>query len=74
MFFNIFNIFFKKYLDNVYDETALQNVSKKLEEYAQAHYELWCERNLEEGYHISIQKINKVQRIIEMIQIKEKSV
>ena len=68
------NIFFKKYLDNVYDETALQNVSKKLNDYAQSHYELWCERNLEEGYHISIQKINKVQRIIEMIQTKEKSV
>lgn len=68
------NIFFGEYLNNQYDEHKLVKISKKLDQYAQTHYGLWCERNLEEGYFISIQKIKKVQRILEMIQIKEKSV
>ena len=68
------NIFYKNYLNNQYDEVKLIDISNRLTKYAQSHYELWCERNLEVGYHISIQKIYKVQRIIEMIQIKEKSV
>ena len=68
------NIFYKNYLNNQYDEEKLIDISNRLTKYAQSHYELWCERNLEVGYHISIQKIYKVQRIIEMIQIKEKSV
>ena len=68
------NVFFGDYLNNQYDEHRLNKISKKLDQYAQTHYGLWCERNLEEGYFISIQKIKKVQRILEMIQIKEKSV